>query len=90
MIIRLHGAPPATVVLGENIFTKGKGDRLRFIYLASAGGASVLAFILVGVTGGLLNVTIPVDDYLAFHLVVEFASIVVSFAILAIGWFGYK
>lgn len=33
---------------------------------------------------------IPVEHYLPVHLVLEFSSIVVSFSVFAIAWYGYK
>ena len=60
------------------------------IYLTSAAGVCALTFILVGAGGDFFYRTLAPDDYLVFHMFVEFASIVVSFAIFSIGWFGYK
>ncbi len=65
-------------------------DRQRLIYLISAGGACGLILILANVLGGVFYRTMEADEYLVFHLVIEFSSIVVSFGIFTVGWFGYK
>lgn len=46
--------------------------------------------ILIYPFGDFLNQQLEGEDFLVFHLIAEFASIVVSFAIFTIGWYGYK
>lgn len=49
-----------------------------------------LSFALVGVLPGVFYAVIPTHDYLIFHIAFEFMSIVVSFAVFTVGWYGYK
>jgi hypothetical protein len=65
-------------------------SRKRLLYLGTASAACMTGLILVYFFGGLLDPRIDGEHYLAFHLIAEFASIVVSFAIFTIGWYGYK
>ncbi len=57
---------------------------------AAATIVCALVFISVWVGRDTFYHVFDSDDYLVYHLVVEFASIVVSFAIFTVGWFGYK
>lgn len=48
-------------------------------------GALVIASLL-----GSRNVLVPTRYFLPLHLVLEYSSIVVSFAVFTVGWFGYR
>ncbi|MHB9111579.1 MAG: MASE3 domain-containing protein [Thermoleophilia bacterium] len=65
-------------------------NRKRLSYLGTAAGACVLGLFVVYLSGGLLDERLGGQHYLVFHMIIEFASIVVSFAIFTIGWYGYK
>ncbi len=65
-------------------------NRKRLAYLGSAAAVCMLGLMLVTVAGEVFNRTLSIEDYLIFHLMAEFASIVVSFAVFTIGWYGYK
>ncbi|MBI5870770.1 MAG: SpoIIE family protein phosphatase [Actinobacteria bacterium] len=70
--------------------TLSLSNRKRLSYLGTATGACVLGLIAAYLSGGVLDAHIDGQRYLVFHLMAEFASIVVSFAIFTIGWYGYK
>lgn len=70
--------------------TLSLSNRKRLSYLGTATGACVLGMFGVYLFGGLLNERLDGQHYLVFHMSAEFASIVVSFAIFTIGWYGYK
>jgi len=64
--------------------------RLRLMYLTLAAGGCIIVFALAALIGELPQRLFHGDDYLVFHLIIEFVSIVFSFAIFTIGWYGYK
>jgi len=55
-----------------------------------AAGGCFLGLLAVYLSGGVFEDRLDGLNYLVFHLFAEFASIVVSFAIFTIGWYGYK
>ncbi len=58
--------------------------------LGMAFGICALSFALVGLLPGIFYGVMPIHDYIVFHIAFEFLSIVVSFAVFTIGWYGYK
>jgi len=64
--------------------------RKRLMYLIVSAGICSLSLILVQVNEDFFYRSFQADDFVVFHLVVEIASIIVSFAIFSLGWFGYK
>lgn len=62
----------------------------RLAVLAIVAAACSLCFLLIALGGNYLYLDIPTADYLVFHQITEFASIIVSFAIFTVGWYGYK
>ncbi|MCE5313667.1 MAG: MASE3 domain-containing protein [Armatimonadota bacterium] len=52
----------------------------------------ILCIVALGITYALRfsGKTIPADYFLQLHLVLEYSSVVVSFAVFAAGWVGYK
>lgn len=65
-------------------------NKERLLYLAAAGAICLLGFLLVGLGGNAFYRVFPVEDFLPFHLTTEFASVIVSFAVFTVGWYGYK
>lgn len=70
--------------------TMSLSSRKRLSYMGAAAAACVFGLGLVYLFGGMLDQQLDGERYLVFHLIAEFASIVVSFAIFTIGWYGYK
>lgn len=62
----------------------------RLAVLALVAAACSFCFLLIAIGGDYLYLDIPPTDYLLFHLIAEFASIIVSFAVFTVGWYGYK
>lgn len=58
--------------------------------MALAFAICLAGFLLVLFGGNAFNREFPVEDYLVFHLITEFASVIVSFAVFTVGWYGYK
>lgn len=84
---RTNAFKPLAMMKTVNAAHPGK---LRLIYLTIAGAICILGFILMGLMGGAFYREFPVEDYLVFHLITEFVSVIVSFAVFTIGWYGYK
>lgn len=70
--------------------TTSLSARKRLSYLGTAAVASFFGLLLVYTFSGFLDQQLEGDHYMLFHLFTEFSSIVVSFAIFTLGWYGYK
>lgn len=66
------------------------GRKTMVLYPALAAAFCLAVFLIVAIPGNPFDIVLSVDGYLIFHLITEFSSIVVSFAIFSIGWYGYK
>jgi hypothetical protein len=58
----------------------------RYLWIALACGVVIAGVLLLD----LYVSTIPVAKFITFHLILELSSIVVSFAVFATGWYGYR
>jgi len=58
--------------------------------MGAASAACIFGMLLVFLFGDFLDQQIDESRFVVFHLIVEFSSIFVSFAIFTIGWYGYK
>lgn len=58
----------------------------RYVWVAAACAALTVAFYVSNLYGQ----EILVDYFLPMHLILELLSIVVSFAVFAVGWYGYR
>lgn len=65
-------------------------SRKRIYYMVTAAASCIFGLLLVYSFGDFLDKRLAGEHYLVFHLFAEFSSIVVSFAIFTIGWYGYK
>jgi hypothetical protein len=66
---------------------RGKPDSPgRYVWVAATCAALMIVFYLSSLYGR----EIPVAYFLPMHLVLELLSIVVSFAVFAVGWYGYR
>lgn len=68
--------------------TLSRQTRNRLLGLTFA--LCALSFALIGLLPGIFYTIVPQNDYLIFHIAFEFMSIVVSFAVFTVGWYGYK
>ena len=68
----------------------GLSGRKRLQYMGTAAAACIFGLLFAYIFSGSLDQRLDGEHYLVFHLIAEFASIVVSFAIFTIGWYGYK
>lgn len=64
--------------------------RVRNRLFALVMALCALSFVLVGSLPGISYVVLPANSYLVVHTVFEFTSIIVSFAVFIVGWYGYK
>ena len=73
----------------ENMASQSRADRpfeARYLWVMAGCAAAMAASYLLGYQ----HVQLPTGLFLPAHLVLEFSSIVVTFAVFTTGWFGYR
>ncbi|MBE0429006.1 MAG: SpoIIE family protein phosphatase [Thermoleophilia bacterium] len=70
--------------------TSAPTGRGKLLWLGAAGAACAIGLFMIVTWHDSFFSLFPEQAHLVFHIFAEFTSIVLSFAIFAIGWYGYK